>query len=115
MLYEHVYTSKRNITILFVPCQGSNLTSSHKAGVQRAKPPAGAWGTLSGGQVIPSQLLSPLCSPPKEASYDWMSVKPLTSTYSLPSARPASGFYVCLCAEVAGPGAARTSHFRTQT
>jgi len=45
----------------------SSLISRHKAGVQGAKPPAGVWG-------VPSQLLSPLCSPPKEASYDWMSV-----------------------------------------
>ena len=57
-----------------------SLTSTQKAGepclgdrYQGAKPPAGVWGTLSGGQVIPSQLLSLLCPTPQEASYEWMS------------------------------------------
>jgi len=52
-------------------CQVHWLTSTHKEGepclgdrYQGAKPPAGVWGTLSGGQVIPSKLPSLLCPTP---------------------------------------------------
>src|SRR5206468_12534224 len=65
-LRERIHTTPEKV-------KGKCLTSPHKSGVQGAKPPAGVWGTLSGGQVVPSQLLSPLFSPPKEASYEWIS------------------------------------------
>ena len=42
------------------------LKFTQKAGMQGAQP-------LAGGSVVSPELLSPLCLPPKEASYEWMS------------------------------------------
>ena len=45
-----------------------DLISSQKSRVQGAKPPAG-------GAGVAPEAPSFLCSPPQEASYDWMSVR----------------------------------------
>ncbi len=42
------------------------MTSTHKEGVQGAKP-------LAGGAGASPESSSFLCSPPKEANYEWMS------------------------------------------